>query len=252
MNDSNPMRVSLFVSCLVDQMWPQAGLATARLLRRLGCDVHFDARQTCCGQPAFNSGYRREARDVASVLLDVFEDTDDPIVVPSGSCAAMIHHLSELWPANDSRHDRARALASRTRELSTFLVDDLDAGDVGSTFEGRVTWHDACHGLRDLGIHEAPRRLLSNVRGLELVEMDSSDSCCGFGGTFSVKYPEISAAMLDTKYRELASADVDAIVSGDASCLMQIGGRLAKTKESGATEIPTLHLAEVLATGMSS
>jgi len=235
------MRVSLFVTCLVDQLWPAVGEATADVLERAGCEVLFDARQTCCGQPAYNAGHRVEARAVARHFLDVYEGVD-AIVVPSGSCAAMTHHMAELFEDERDR-ERARSIAARTHDLASFLVHTLGAPDLGARFDGRVTWHDACHGLRELGLRAEPRRLLASVRGLELVEAQRSESCCGFGGTFSVKYPEISVAMVDRKLEELAELGVDAIVSGDASCLMQIGGRLARTG-GGAR---AMHLAEVLA-----
>ncbi|TDJ66600.1 MAG: (Fe-S)-binding protein [Planctomycetota bacterium] len=238
------MRVALFVTCLVDQLWPSVGTATVRVLERAGCEVLFDERQTCCGQPAFNSGYRDEARTVARAFLEVYgRDDAEALVLPSGSCAAMVHHMAELFDESDPWHARAKAVAARTHELGAFLVNVLGVDDVGATFAGRVTWHDACHGLRDLGIREEPRRLLAKVRGIEFVEASSAESCCGFGGTFSVKYPAISVAMLDQKLQALELDEVDTIVSGDVSCLMQIGGRLARRK----SPIRTLHLAELLA-----
>ncbi|MCP3919758.1 MAG: (Fe-S)-binding protein [bacterium] len=238
------MRVSLFVSCLVDQLWPSVGLAAADVLRRAGCEVDFNDEQTCCGQPAFNTGYRDEARRVAQHMIETYEgDTADAIVMPSGSCAAMVHHLRELFEDDEAWRARAEALAQRTFELGSFLVRELDVEDVGARFDGRVTWHDACHGLRDLGIRDEPRRLIANVSGAELVDVHSSESCCGFGGTFSVKYPEVSVAMLDQKLQAVEQADVQAIVSGDVSCLMQIGGRLQRRKSA----VRTIHLAELLA-----
>ncbi len=238
------MRVALFPTCLVDQMWPSVGTATVRLLRRVGCEVVFDPGVTCCGQPAFNTGYRAEARRVAKGTVERLLDLRaDAIVAPSGSCTAMFHHLPDLWPEGDRWRDRARELAGQVHELGSFLVRGLGKTDVGARFQGRVTWHDACHGLRELGIRDEPRRLINNVGGAELVEMETADSCCGFGGTFSVKYPEISVAMLDRKLETLEEQGVSAIVSGDVSCLMQIGGRLARQ----GSAIRTLHLAELLA-----
>jgi len=241
-----PMRVQLFVSCLVDQLLPEVGVATVSVLRRAGCEVVFDPRQTCCAQPAFNTGYRTEARAVARGLLDVYAPADgsvaDPLVLPSGSCAAMIRDLPELFADHPDERERAKALAARTYELGTFLVEVLGVDDLGARFDGRVTWHDACHGLRDLGIKAAPRRLLQQVDGLELVEHDKCEVCCGFGGTFSVKHAELSTAMLDDKLEGLDDLAVDAVVSGDVSCLMQIGGRLGRRR----TGVRTLHLAEVL------
>jgi len=237
--------VSLFVSCMVDQLWPEVGLAAARVLERAGCEVTFDPRQTCCGQPAFNTGYRDEARRVADAFLEVFADAE-AVVIPSGSCAAMVHHLPELYAEDDPRHARALRVAERTHELSAYLVDVLGVDDLGARFDGKVTWHDACHGLRDLGLREQPRRLIRRVRGTELVELPGADTCCGFGGTFSVKYPEISVAILDRKLEELEPLGVDALVSGDVSCLTQIGGRL----ERRGSRVRAMHLAELLDAGV--
>jgi L-lactate dehydrogenase complex protein LldE len=237
------MKVSLFVTCIVDQLWPSVAVSAVEVLRRAGCEVEFDDRQTCCGQPAFNTGYRREARRLAEGFVRVFEGSKaDYIVAPSGSCTAMVHHFEELF--DDTQWgERARAVASRTYELSAFLVRVLKVEDTGARFDGRVTWHDACHGLRDLGLHGGPRRLIRNVRGAELVEMADADACCGFGGTFSVKYPEISAAILDRKIEAIERAGVAAVVSADAGCLMQIGGRLSRR----GSQVRAMHLAELLA-----
>ncbi len=238
------MRVSLFITCLIDQLWPEIGTCAVEVLRRAGCEVVFDRRQTCCGQPAFNTGYRSEARKLARRFIEIFEEADaESIVCPSGSCAAMAHHFEELFPDDQEWRNRARALAERTHEFGSFLVNVLGIEDVGASFRGRVTWHDACHGLRDLNIHSEPRRLIQNVRGVEFVEMANADACCGFGGTFSVKYPEISVAILDTKIDSIEKTGVRAVISGDASCLMQIGGRLTRKK----SQVRVMHLAELLA-----
>jgi len=238
------VRVSLFVTCLVDQLWPSVGTATVAVLRQAGCEVTFDRRQTCCGQPAFNTGYRAEARSVARHFVATMEQGDaQAIVIPSGSCAAMVQHIPELFDATDPWRARAQALAGRAHELSAFLVRELGIVDLGARFDGRVTWHDACHGLRDLCIKDEPRRLIDRVAGAERVEVESSESCCGFGGTFSVKYPEISVAMLDRKLEAIEARQVDAVVSGDVSCLMQIGGRLQRKR----SRVRTLHIAELLA-----
>ena len=244
MNETAPMRVSLFVTCLVDQIWPTVGVSSLEVLRRMGCIVDFDRRQTCCGQPAFNTGYRDEARSLARRLIEVFEESgSDAIVSPSGSCTAMIHHYPALFPDDAEWRARAIRLAARTHELSAFLVRVLKVEDVGATFQGRVTWHDACHALRDLHIKAEPRLLLEQVRGAELVELPNAEACCGFGGTFSVKYPDISAAILDRKIDEIEAAEVDAVVAADASCLMQIAGRLSRR----GSRTRAMHLAEVLA-----
>jgi len=238
------MRVSIFITCVVDQLWPSVGVSAVEVLRRAGCEVEFDARQTCCGQPAFNAGYRREARRLAQRFIEIFEDSKaDAIVSPSGSCTAMAHHFEQLFAGNEKWHARARALAERSYELSAFLVNVLQIEDVGARYAGRVTWHDACHALRDLHVHSEPRRLIRHVRGAEFVEIPNADACCGFGGTFSVKYPEISVAILDQKIEAIESAEVDAVIAADASCLMQIGGRLSRHK----SKVRAMHLAELLA-----
>lgn len=237
------MKVSLFVTCLVDQMWSSVGTSCVDVLRRVGCEVEFDDRQTCCGQPAFNTGYRDEARRVARAFIEVFEESDaDAIVSPSGSCTAMVHHFPELFGDDSQWLERARAIKARTHEFSSFLIRVLKIEDVGASWDGKLTWHDACHGLRDLSIKNEPRTLIRNVRGAEFVEIENAESCCGFGGTFSVKYPEISVAILDQKIEAIERAGVQAVVAGDASCLMQIGGRLSRKK----SPVRVMHLAELL------
>lgn len=237
------MKVSLFVTCLVDQLWSSIGTSCVAVLRRAGCEVEFDDRQTCCGQPAFNTGYRDEARQVAKRFIEIFEETSaEAIVSPSGSCTAMVHHFPELFSEDPQWLGRAEAIAARTYELSSFLVRVLKIDDVGASWQGRLTWHDACHGLRDLNLKSEPRALICNVRGAEFVELENAESCCGFGGTFSVKYPEISLAILDQKIEAIERADVQAVVSGDASCLMQIGGRLSRK----GSNVAVMHLAELL------
>jgi L-lactate dehydrogenase complex protein LldE len=238
------MRVGLFVTCLVDQLWPSVGTATVDVLRAAGCEVVFDERQTCCGQPAFNTGYRTEARRLAQRFIEIFEGGEvDAVVSPSGSCTAMVHHFEALFAEDEEWRERGARVAERTHELSAFLVNVLGRDDLGASFNGRVTWHDACHALRDLGIRDEPRALLRGVAGVELVDLPNSESCCGFGGTFSVKYPEISVAIVDQKIEAIEAAKVRAVVSGDASCLMQLGGRLTRRNSS----VLVLHLAELLA-----
>lgn len=238
------MKVALFVTCLVDQFWSNIGTSCVAVLRRVGCEVEFDDRQTCCGQPAFNTGYRDEARQVARRFIEVFEESNaDAIVSPSGSCVAMVHHFPELFTEEPEWFERARAIAARTHELSSFLIRILKIEDVGASWQGKLTWHDACHGLRDLNLKTEPRKLIRNVRGAEFIEIENAESCCGFGGTFSVKYPEISVAILDQKIEAIERAGVQAVVSGDASCLMQIGGRLSRK----GSDIRVMHLAELLA-----
>jgi L-lactate dehydrogenase complex protein LldE len=238
------MRVSLFVTCLVDQLWSGIGTSTVAVLRRAGCEVEFDDRQTCCGQPAFNTGYAAEARKLAERFILMFEESKaEAIVSPSGSCTAMVHHFPALFPNDEAWRKRARAVAARTHELSSFLVRVLKVEDVGARWPGRLTWHDACHGLRDLNVKSEPRRLISHVRDAEFVELENAEDCCGFGGTFSVKYPEISVAILDQKIEAIERAGVQAVVAADASCLMQIGGRLSRK----GSNVRVMHLAELLA-----
>ena len=238
------MKVAFFVTCLVDQLWSNIGVSSVEVLRRAGCQVEFDKRQTCCAQPAFNTGYLDEARQVARRFISIFEESDaEAIVSPSGSCTAMVHHYTQLFAGDPDWLPRAQAVATKTHELSSFLIRVLKIEDVGASWHGRLTWHDACHGLRDLNIRNEPRTLIRNVRGAEFVEMDHADACCGFGGTVSVKYPEISVAILDQKIEAIERAGVQAVVSGDASCLMQIGGRLSRN----GSKVRVMHLAELLA-----
>jgi L-lactate dehydrogenase complex protein LldE len=238
------VKVALFITCLVDQLFPNVGVSVVKVLRGVGCDVIFDQRQTCCGQPAFNTGYRREARKFAKAFIEVFEESDArAIVTPSGSCAAMVRHFADLLQDDAEWHHRAERIGAMTYEFTDFLVNELGRTDVGAKFSGRITWHDACHALRDLGLKDEPRALLSCVQDATFVEMRDCESCCGFGGTFSVKYPEISVAILDNKIAAIEEAKVDALVSCDSSCLMQIGGRLSRL----GFKVRTMHIAEVLA-----
>ena len=242
------MKVSLFVTCLVDQLWTSIGVSSVAVLRRVGCEVEFDRRQTCCAQPAFNTGYLKEAREVAERFIRIYEESDaDAIVSPSGSCTAMVRHYPQLFADDPEWLPRARAIAAKTHELSSFLIRVLKVEDVGATWSGKLTWHDACHGLRDLNLKQEPRTLIRNVRGAEFVELEHADACCGFGGTFSVKYPEISVAILDQKIDAIERAGVQAVVSGDASCLMQIGGRLSRK----GSNVRVMHLAELLAADLT-
>jgi len=236
-------RVSLFVTCIVDQLFPRVGMAVVEILERLGFRVDFPERQTCCGQPAFNSGYREEARQVARHFLDVFKDADY-IVVPSGSCTSMItHHFADIFDKEPERLDQALALAPKVYEFSRFLLEVAKVEDVGARLEEVVTYHDSCHALRELQVKDGPRRLLGHVRGLELREMDAAEECCGFGGTFSVKFAEVSGGMARDKIASIVRTGASAVVSADSSCLMQIQGALSRAN----LPVRTLHLAEVLA-----
>jgi len=236
-------RVSLFVTCMVDQLFPKVGIAMADVLERLGYQVDFPEDQTCCGQPAFNSGYRDEARTVARHFLKVFEKCEQ-IVVPSGSCTSMVtHHFAELFHKEPETLEKVHSLERRVREFATFLTEVAGVEDVGARYEGIVTFHDGCHGLRELGIRNAPRRLLAHVKGLELREMVPAEECCGFGGTFSVKFADLSGAMARTKIEAIQKTGASTVVSLDPSCLMQIQGVLSRL----GSDIRTMHLAEVLA-----
>jgi L-lactate dehydrogenase complex protein LldE len=241
------MKVSLFVTCIVDQMFPQVGVAAVEVLSRLGVEVTFSQEQTCCGQPAFNTGYRREAREVALPMIDLFErelKEADYIVAPSGSCVTMIKKFYlELFESDKGTLTRINAVAPRVFEFSDFLANVLGASDVGASYRGKVTYHDCCHLLRELHIAKEPRTLIGQVRNAELVEMDRADACCGFGGTFSVKFPEISTAIDEEKVASIARSGADTLVACDSSCLMQIAG-LASRNGVG---VRCMHLAELLA-----
>jgi L-lactate dehydrogenase complex protein LldE len=239
------MRVALFATCLVDGLYPDVGKATVALLERLGHDVEFPMTQTCCGQMHVNSGYPREAVPLVRNYVTTFSGYD-AVVAPSGSCTAAVRHQHAdlAKQAGDAGLARAaRAVAERTHELSEFLVDVLGVVDVGAYYPHRVTYHPTCHSLRLLRVDDRPLRLLRAVRGLELVELPAADSCCGFGGTFAVKNADTSAAMLADKLRSIAATGPEVCTAGDSSCLMHIGGGLAR---HGAQARP-VHLAEILA-----
>ena len=228
-------RIALFIPCFVDQMCPQVGVDMVRVLRRIGCEVFFPEDQTCCGQPAFNTGYWEDARLVAERFLRVFEKAE-VVVGPSGSCVAMVRKFyPELLP-------HAEGLA-KFYEFSEFLTKVAKVEDVGAAFSHRVTLHDSCHALRELGVHDGPRQLLKRVRGLEFVEMDHADDCCGFGGTFSVKFGMISAAMGDTKTENASATGAEFVTSVDPSCLMHLDGMLRQKK----SPMQAIHLASILA-----
>jgi L-lactate dehydrogenase complex protein LldE len=236
------VRVSLLVTCLGDALFPEVGVATVRLLRRLGHAVDFPQAQTCCGQPHFNSGYHDDARALARHAIATF-GRSEVVVAPSGSCAAMVKlEYPELFHDDPTWHARAADLARRTHELSDFLVNVTGAEDVGATFSGRAAYHMACH-LRGLSLLDEPQRLLRRVRGLELVPLERFDECCGFGGSFSVRYPGISGAMVCDKAAFIEASGADALVATDAGCLMNIAGRLRRT----GSRVRALHLAQVLA-----
>lgn len=238
------MRIALFITCLADVLRPEAGRATVRLLRRLGHDVTFPAGQTCCGQPFYNSGFADLARRQAQQTIAALDDCET-VVLPSGSCAAMIKlEFPHLLRDDPGWHERAAGLAARTFELGDLLVNRLKLTDVGAKFDGKVTYHYACH-LRGLGLSDECEMLLKSVGGLTYLPLSRMDQCCGFGGSFAVRYPEISTAMVDDKVKCIEQTGAEFVVSTDTGCLMNIGGRLRRR----GSRVRPLHLAEVLASG---
>jgi L-lactate dehydrogenase complex protein LldE len=236
------MRVTLFIPCFVDLMFPQVGVSMVNILERLGHRVECPGELACCGQPAFNSGYWPEARSVAVKVLDRLKDAE-AVVIPSGSCGAMLKvFYGELFTGTEEA-TAAKVLAGKCYEFSDFLVNKLGVTDLGARFRAKVTFHDGCHGLRELGIKKAPRQLLANVRELQLVEMSDAETCCGFGGTFATKFPMISTAMGEVKCASAFETGADYIVSNDSSCLMHVQGLLSRQ----GSKVKTIHLAEVLA-----
>ncbi len=236
-------RVALFVTCLVDLHRPSVGFAALRLLEAAGCRVEVPRAQTCCGQPAYNSGDRATARDLARRILDALAGYDY-VVAPSGSCAGMLrHHLPHLFDDDPNTRAKADAFAARVHELVSFLVDVRGVTHVEARYEGNVTYHDSCSGLREMGVKAQARTLLASVDGLTLKEMNEPETCCGFGGTFSVKYPEISVRMASDKTRDAASSGADTLLAGDLGCLLNIAGRAARE----GRDIRVRHVAEVLA-----
>ena len=237
------MRVGLFVTCLVDLMRPSIGFAALKLLDRPGVEVVVPDRQTCCGQPAYNSGDRDDAIALARKFVEEFEGFDH-VVAPSGSCSGMVRtHYAELLAGDPAWKSRAERLGARTWELTQFLVDVLKVDFVPGRFDGTVTYHDSCAGLREMGVKGQPRALLGKVAGLSLAEMAECETCCGFGGTFSVKFGEISARLADDKCRHVEASGADAVVLGDLGCMLNIEGRL---RRRGHASTQVLHVAEVL------
>jgi L-lactate dehydrogenase complex protein LldE len=238
------VRVGLFVTCLVDLMRPRIGFAAIRLLETAGCEVVVPGLQTCCGQPAYNSGDRGSARALARKVLGEFEGLDY-VVLPSGSCAGMIRvHYPQLFQDDPGTLARVSRLCARTYELTDFLANVVKLDRVPGGFDGTATYHDSCSGLRELGIKAQPRALLAKVPGLALKEMNEAETCCGFGGTFAVKFGEISAHIAERKCANIAASGADAVVLGDLGCMLNIEGRL---RRRGDTTTKVLHVAEVLA-----
>lgn len=240
------MNVSLFVTCLTDMFFPEVGEAVVGLLRRQGVSVDFPTAQTCCGQPAWNSGHHAEARALAAHFIDTFE-ASEYILTPSGSCAAMVrYYYPQIFQWDDKAAKRARAVVDRVYEFSEFFVKVLGVSDVGARFPARAVYHPSCHMSRELGVRDEPLTMLQHVRGLELVEMPRPDLCCGFGGAFAVKLPEISTAMADEKCGHVAATRADVLVGADGGCLMQLGGRMGRI----GMPVRAMHLAELLWEGV--
>jgi L-lactate dehydrogenase complex protein LldE len=239
----HPRRVALFVTCLVDLFRPSVGFAAVKLLEEAGCSVEIPPLQVCCGQPAYNIGDRATARTIAAQVIDAFEGYE-AIVAPSGSCGGMLaHHYPGLFDDDSAMKARAGSFAGRCFELMSFLVDVLGIEKVAARYDGTVTYHDSCSGLRELGVKDQPRRLLHSVDGLSLREMKTPEVCCGFGGTFCVKYPEISNAMVGEKSADIALSGADTLLAGDLGCLMNMAGKLQREGSS----VRVRHVAEVLA-----
>ncbi|MEW5887430.1 MAG: (Fe-S)-binding protein [Pseudomonadota bacterium] len=238
------MRVGLFVTCLVDLMRPRIGFAALRLLEQAGCEVVVPLSQTCCGQPAYNSGDRSAARALAEKVLREFEGVDY-LVAPSGSCAGMIRtHYPALFAGDGELAARAASLGARTYELTDFLVNVAHLEHVPGDFRGTVTYHDSCSGLRELGVKDQPRQLLARMPGVRLEEMPAAEECCGFGGTFAVKFGDVSARLAEKKCAHIQATGADAVVLGDLGCMLHIEGRL---RRMGDDKTRVLHIAEVLA-----
>lgn len=243
---STGRRVGLFVTCLVDMMRPRIGFAALKLLEGAGFEVDVPATQTCCGQPGWNSGERASARALGEKLIAEFEGFDY-VVVPSGSCAGMIKlHYAEVFAGEGAWLARVERLAAKTWELADFLVNVARLNGVPGDFRGTVTYHDSCSGLRELGVKEQPRRLLAYVPGIALKEMKNCEECCGFGGTFSIKFGDVSAAIAEAKCENIAASGADAVVLGDLGCMLNIEGRL---RRRGDERTRVLHIAELLAGG---
>jgi L-lactate dehydrogenase complex protein LldE len=236
-------QVQLFITCLVDSFFPQTGEAVVDIFHRLGVHVDFAREQTCCGQPAFNAGLRKDARAIAEHTIKVFENTTGDIVTPSGSCAHMFkHNYPELFEGDADWNPRAKALSARTYEFTEYLVDKLGVTDLGAKWSGLLTYHPSCHTLRGIQVDRQPRALLANVKGAKLVELPHAEECCGFGGIMSVEHPELSAEWLKRKISNLEATQSPTLVVTDAGCLMHIAGGLNRQKKSQRV----MHIAEVL------
>ncbi len=238
------MKVQIFIPCFVDQFYPQTAFNMVKVLEKAGCEVAYNPNQTCCGQPAFNAGFQAEAKKVASKFINDFS-TPDFIVAPSASCVGFVrNYYAELF-SNSSQHNLVKGISSRIFEFTEFLTQVVKVDKFGASFPAKVTYHDSCAGLRECNIKEGPRKLLANVEGLELVEMAETETCCGFGGTFAVKFDDISYAMAEQKIQHALDTKASSIVSTDLSCLMHLQGIIDKKSMS----LRTMHIADVLANG---
>jgi L-lactate dehydrogenase complex protein LldE len=235
------MKVTLFVTCLVDMFQTNVGKATVELLEHLGCEVEFPESQVCCGQPAYNSGHVEAAKEAMKNMIRAFENAEY-VVTPSGSCATMFIEYPHVFKGDPEWEDRAKALAAKTYELTQFIVEVLKVTDVGARLEGKATYHTSCHMTRLLGVKEAPFILLSNVKGLEIEKLPNAQNCCGFGGTFSVKMTPISEQMVDEKVNSVMQTGADYLIGADCGCLMNIGGRMERLDKN----VRVMHIAEVL------
>ena len=235
------MKVSLFITCVCDMFSPEVGKDTLELLEKVGCEVDFPESQTCCGQPAFNSGYTKEAKQGMIQMMKAFEHSEY-IVGPSGSCVGMVKEYPKIFKEDDAWHERAVETANKAYEITQFLVDVMQVTDLKSNFTGRVTYHPSCHMTRILGVKEAPRILMEQVKGLELVELKNEEMCCGFGGTFAVKNDLISREMVIEKSFHVSETNADYLVGGDMGCLMNIGGRMSREGK----EMKVVHITEIL------
>jgi len=235
------VKVSLFITCLSDIMAPDVGKNTLELLERTGCEVDFPESQTCCGQPAFNSGYLKDAKAAMKQTMKAFKDSEY-VVGPSGSCVGMLKEYEKVFADDPEWKAEAKKLAEKTYEITQFLVDVLKITNIGSTFEGKVTYHPSCHMTRILGVKEAPKKLLENVEGVELVELPIAEDCCGFGGTFAVKNSVISGEMVKEKSQHVTETEAEYLVGGDMGCLMNIGGRMQREGKN----VKIVHITEIL------
>lgn len=238
------MTVSIFIPCFIDQLYPQVGFSMVKVLEKAGCTVYYNPNQTCCGQPAFNAGFWGEAREVCSKFINDFSQAEY-VVAPSASCIGFIRNYYSKLLENSSLHNEMKQLRERSFEFVEFMTNVLKIDDVGAVFNAKATYHDSCAGLREVGIKSEPRQLLSKVKGLELVEMNDVETCCGFGGTFAVKFEPISIAMADQKATNASDTGAEYIISTDMSCLMHIDGYI----KNAGYPLKTIHIADVLASG---